>query len=351
MTRWRVDHEIKSNMVLVKDEKQIVFHAPDTSHSIYLVTRRGPGKHAADELYLSSHVILDDDDPIEAAERADEYLDQFLETLAVVTSGSYRVKGRTLIVDWTPGLTNRKCFHFKSFPNPHVPGYALSQKLVDTVVKYSAHAIPLDVRLAMSWWARGVAASLPHDQFQYFWYALEILAEHLKPTTKVATTCPHCQGELHCKSCDIVPLHRPYPKQAIRMVIEKYVKDDPHQFFDKVDKARNKLLHGEDREQVEQDLGLPWEDLSNGLGKVTWFTLLDALSRQIRKESSEHPKVDLIHVRSYPHSHVVMQTDLIIGSNHANPADPQIDEFMLPGLEIDMIVSEHENDPGAQPGE
>lgn len=50
MTRWRVDHEIKSDLVLAKTEKQIVFKAPDRSHEIYLITRRGPGKHAAVQL-------------------------------------------------------------------------------------------------------------------------------------------------------------------------------------------------------------------------------------------------------------------------------------------------------------
>lgn len=346
MTRWRVDHEIKSNLVLVQNEKRIVFHAPDTSHSIYLVTRRGPGKHASDELYISSHVILYDDDPVEAGEKADEYLNEFLETLAVVTSGSFRVKGPTLIVDWSPGLTDRKCLSFKKFPDPHVPGYALSQELVDTVAKYSAQSIPLDVRLAMSWWARGIAASLPHDQFQYFWYALEILAEHLKPPTKIATTCPHCQDDLYCRSCDTVPRHRPYPKQAIRLLIEKHVRDNPQEFFEKVDKARNMLLHGEDRRQIEHDLDLSWEKLSNSLGKTTWYALLDALGRQMRKTSSVHPKLALIHVRSYTHYHVSMRTDLIITTHHANPDDPQIDEFVLPDLQIDMIVDEHEKDSG-----
>lgn len=353
VTRWRVDHEIKSDFVLVKEQKQIVFHAPDTSHSIYLVTRRGPGKHAADELHLSSHVILDDDDPLKGAERAEVYLEQFLETLAVVTSGSYRVKGRTLIVDWTPGLKERKCFHFKNFPNPHVPQYALSQNLVDTVAKYSAHSIPLDVRLAMSWWARGVAASAPHDQFQYFWYALEILAEHLKPSTKVASTCPHCHGDLHCMSCDKVPLHRPYPKQAIRMVIEKHVKPDPLLVFEKLDDARNKLLHGVDRKGIEQDLGVPWEKLSDKLGKITWLALLDTLAGQMMSVSAEagREKLALIDVSTYTHYQVNMRTDLIMGAHHANPADPQIDEFMLKGFEITMTVNEREKEPSAKPGE
>ena len=67
-------------------------------------------------------------------------------------------------------------------------------------------------------------------------------------------------------------------------------------------------------------------------------------------DSAEAGKVELalLNVSTYTHYHVNMRTDLIMGSHHANPADPQIDEFMLQGLEIGMIVNEHERQPGPQ---
>ena len=341
MTRWRVDFEIKSDFVLVKDQKQVVFRAPDKSHEIYLVTRRGPGKHAADELYLSSHVILGDDDPMEAADRASVYLRQFLQTLAIVTSAFYRVKRRVMVVDWTPGLTKRHVLYFKMFPNPNVPLYGLSQNLIDSVIKLSANPIPLDVRLAMSWWARGVASS-DTEQFQYFWYALEILAGHLKPAIKVPSKCPFCGGDLYCQTCNKVPLHRPYPKQALKFLIEKHVRENSEHFFKTADEARNRLLHGEDDEIIERELGVSWEKLSDGLGKVTWAALLDTLSQITMKTPPEDANLDLTQANTFVHYDVTLTTDMTVGAHHANPDDPQIDEFQLPTFELNMVVNEHE---------
>ena len=350
MTRWRVDHEVKSDLVLVKNQNQVVFKSPDASHEICLMTRRGPGKHAADELYLSAHVILEHDDPLEAADKAETYLHEFLDILAVVTNAFYRMKKRTMIVDWTPGLTNRRCWYFKEFPNPHIPNYALNQDLIDTVSKYATNSIPLDVRLAIGWWARGVAAPYPSEQFQYFWYALEILAEHLKPTTKIATKCAYCQGDLQCPACNKVPLHRPYPKEAIRMIIDKHMRNDPALFFEKVDGARNRLLHGQKERVIEQETGMKWEALSDNMGKLTWAALLDTLGKiTLEATSAEHTDLSLIETNTFVHYHMTMRSDLVVGARHADPFNPQIDEFSLPGLEVNMIVSEHSDEHQQKP--
>jgi hypothetical protein len=62
MTRWRVDFEVESDLIVDKAEKELVFNAPDGSHAIHLMTKRAEGVHAADELYLSAHVSLEGDD-------------------------------------------------------------------------------------------------------------------------------------------------------------------------------------------------------------------------------------------------------------------------------------------------
>jgi hypothetical protein len=77
-----------------------------------------------------------------------------------------------------------------------------------------ASAIPPAVMLSMRWWARGVSASPTWYQFQFFWYALEILAEHVKPADAVADRCPACPGELYCRECDKVPDASAVPKAS-----------------------------------------------------------------------------------------------------------------------------------------
>jgi len=277
MTTWRVDFKVKSDLVLDKGQKEVVFKAPDGSHSIHLMTRRGEGKHAADELYLSAHVVLDGAEARQAADAARTVLRRFLDVLAVVTSASYRITERVLVVDWTPGLTERGFLYFKPFPNPNVPLYGLAQEHMESVATLSGNPIPGTIRLAIRWWADGVSASPSSAQFQRFWYALEILAEHVKPTAKVASKCPVCSGDLHCAACGEVPLHRPYPKQAIAMLIEKHVKGQSGEFFSRIDEIRNRLLHGDDPVEIERALNMKWEEVTDALGKATWAALLSNL--------------------------------------------------------------------------
>src|SRR5713101_6896247 len=125
MTRWRVDFRVKSDLALDKNEKKLFFASPDSCFEIHLFTKRGHGIHAADELYISAHVILEDEGPHNASDKAEMYLRQFLDVLSIVTSTAFQIKERILVADWTPGLTKRRFLYFKTFPNPHVPVHAL----------------------------------------------------------------------------------------------------------------------------------------------------------------------------------------------------------------------------------
>lgn len=348
MTRWRVDFRVKSDLVLAKHERKLLFVPADNSYEIHLFTKRGQGKHAADELYLSSHVVLQDEDPQSAADKAEIHLRQFLDVLAIVTSVYYRIEGRILVADWTPGLTNRRFLHFKSFPDPHVPLYALRQDHLETVKKLMANPIPRSVQLAMRWWARGVSAGQASEQFQFFWYALEILAEHAKPSVKVPSKCPTCNGDLFCPSCKVTPLHRPYPKQAVKMLVEKHVRGEPDHFFALIDEARNRLLHGDDPKEIERELSIKWEKISDSLGKATWAALLSTLINITAANATQAGKLALIETNTYVPYHVTVASDISMGVAHADPANPQIEEFQ-PDFQLDMIVHEGQEEAKTEP--
>lgn len=346
VTRWRVDFAVKTSMVLAEDQKELVFRAPDDSHAIHLLTKRGPGKHAADELYLSAHVILEGEEPRIAADDAETLLGRFLSVLSVVTGGFYRIEHTILVVDWSPGLVERDFLYFKVFPDPNVPIPALDQDLVESVAKLTRSEIPRAVRLSISWWARGVAASPASEQFQYFWYALEILAEHAKPSVRVASKCPRCQGELFCQACNRVPVHRPYPKEAIRLLIEKHVQGEPHRLFEAIDKARNLLLHGEAPHEIEREVGAEWDALSNSLGTATRAAIVSTLANlATAHEETGSVKLSLNNVSSYTHWETKIVTDMAMPGGHADPANPQIEEFW-PTFKLEMNVqSRDEVDP------
>ena len=340
MTRWRVDFKVKSDLVLAQHEKKILFTAPDNSHEIHLVTKRGQGKHAADELYLSAHVVLEDEEVRHAADEAEVRLRQFLDVLAIVSNSYYSIEELVMAVDWTPGLKERRLQVYNVFPNPHVPMYALTQAQMDAVKKLMANTIPRAMRLAMRWWARGVSAESPSEQFQFFWYALEILAEHVKPTIKVPSKCPKCNGDLFCSVCNENPLHRPYPKQAIKMLVDRHVTGKPDRFFTLIDEARNRLLHGDDPLVIEQELEIKWEKISDSLGHATWAALFSTLSNIAVINATEAPKLDLLRTNTFVHYDVSIVADISVGATHADPSNPQIEEFQLPDFKVSMNVQE-----------
>lgn len=341
MTRWRTDFRVKSDMVLAKDQKKIVFKASDGSHEIHLRTKRGEGKHAADALYLVAHVILDDDDPQHAADEARTLLDRFLDVLAIVTSAYYRIEDRILVADWSPGLTERRFLLFKKFPDPNVPIYGLCQQDLDSVAKLMRNPIPRTVQLAIRWWADGVSHRPAREQFQYFWYALEILAEHAKPAMKVASKCSVCAGDLYCPACGKTPLHRPFPKQAIQMLIQKHVTGQPEELFKVADEVRNWLLHGEDPKEIERDLKMKWEKLSDALGRATWGAILSTLLNIAAANVTEPEKLALAKASTYVHYEFFVTSVMSMGAAHADPANPQVEEFE-PDMKVSLVVKERE---------
>ncbi len=341
MKRWRVDFKVKSNMVLVKDQKNIVFNAPDGSHEIHLLTKRGEGKHAADELYLSAHVILEGNEPQHAADEARKLLWRFLDVLSFVTSAYYRITERTLVVDWSPGLTERSFLLFKIYPDPNMPIYGMTQGHLESVARIMKDPIAKILRLAISWWAQGVNASPASNQFQYFWYSLEILSEHTKSPSKVASKCPACMGDLYCPKCKEFPLHRPFPKQAIQMLIQRHVTGQPDEFFKLIDEARNRLLHGEDPTEIEQALKVNWEKVSDAIGKATWAAICSNLLNLVKASAIEGEKLSLVETNTYAHSQVILTSSVSMGVAHVDPSNPQIEEFE-PSIKLDLVVSESE---------
>lgn len=299
-------------------------------------------------MYLAAHFILEEESPENAADKAEIYLRRFLDVLSVVTSNDYRIKERVLVVDWTTGLTTRRFLRFNTFPNPNVPVHALSGAHFESVKKLMANPIPRSVQLAMDWWARGVSASEASEQFQFFWYALEILGEHTKPSVRVPSTCPKCRESLFCPNCKEVPLHRPYPKQAVKMLVDKHVKGEPDHFFALIDQARNKLMHGDDRKKIERDLNIKWEAISDSLGKATWAALISILIKTANTNATEPERLKLIISSTYLHYHVMTTSDISMRVSHADPSSPQIEEFQ-PSFEVDMIVEESQGETKTEP--
>ena len=160
-------------------------------------------------------------------------------------------------------------------PQPfHPPENA---KSIERLLDYD---VPPAIRRALRWYRLGIDADSPDDQFTYFWFALEIVAEFQKPTSKVHDKCPHCLSALYCEQCEKHPEHKPYAKQAIRALMKAADEKCDDATVSLLDNTRNSLMHGSTLREIESALPDPHESVVDTLGRL----LFKALIRQFPKE-------------------------------------------------------------------
>lgn len=141
--------------------------------------------------------------------------------------------------------------------------------------------IPPAIRRAMRWYRLGINATVPDDQFMNFWFSLELVAEFQKSSEKVPDRCPQCQSPLYCESCKTNPVHRPYPKQAIRTLIKAVDKECDDATIKRLDKTRNSLMHGATLKEIEDSLPQPHEQIVDVLGRLLWRAIILKFPREM----------------------------------------------------------------------
>ena len=157
----------------------------------------------------------------------------------------------------------------------------LKEVNTQSIERLLAFDIPPAVRRALRWYRLGIDADGPDDQFTYFWFAIEILAEFQKPTKRVHDKCSKCQSALYCEKCDDHPTHKPYAKQAIRQLMMESDKTCDEAIVTMLDETRNNLLHGSTLKEIESKLPEPHESVVNVLGKILWWALVHQFPREM----------------------------------------------------------------------
>jgi len=126
------------------------------------------------------------------------------------------------------------------------------------------------------------------------------------------------------------------------MLIEKHVKGQSGEFFSRIDEIRNRLLHGDDPVEIERALNMKWEEVTDALGKATWAALLSNLISTTAAHAVAPGKLALAATNTYTHYEMHAITDISMQVKHADPANPQIDEFQLPDFKLDLIVKDRD---------
>jgi hypothetical protein len=273
MTRFLSNWEVESDIILPEGTPFLQYSHPAGRYTIFLRNLASP---RLDEGFLSMQLVFDAPSLTQAKSVAEGMAKEFLDFLAFVSNLKARLRSLLHIFNWEPGHGMREALYFtRSAAHDDAPYPALESPLLDTIALLQTHNVPPRLRRALKWFSNGVTSKSPDDQFIYFWFVIELVAQLIKEPSPVPDRCPTCRKELYCPTCLTSPLHRPYPKQAIEQLFVRYASDDPPQLYTHATTARNMLMHGDDVGSIEAELQIDFPDLVNNLGHLAWISLLN----------------------------------------------------------------------------
>lgn len=276
--RCIANFEIRSEMSVVSDDARLEIEDPKGHFSAKItnIVRNDYSK----PFLLSLQLRFEAPSLNDARDIADDRLAECLNIIAFVTGAGVRLHRIKQIADCTPASGMRECLVWADSVGHENPQPFIDEKIIGTMERLLQVELPPAVQRAMRWYRIAVHEGIPDDQFQYFWFALEILAEHQKSTVKVTDKCPQCKTALYCESCETHPTHRPYVKQAIRSLIQAVDKTCSEEAIDALDKTRNALMHGRTLEEIEKDLPNIGQHIVDVLGKIVFIALLNQFPKE-----------------------------------------------------------------------
>lgn len=230
---------------------------------------------------LSLHLYFEAPALAQAREIADGHWADCMNMLAFTTVSRFQRHRIRQIVEATAGTAMRSVLMWSESIEYEDPQPFLDANIVHSVERLSEFDIPPAIRRALRWYRLGINSNLPDDQFTYFWFALEIVAEIQKSTEKVADACPKCRSPLYCEPCQTHPTHKPYAKQAIRALLKAVDRNCDDAAIDRLDKTRNSLMHGSTLNEIEDALPQPHEEIVDVLGRLLWKALVHEFPREM----------------------------------------------------------------------
>ena len=328
MPRFLVEYELKS-LGTFNGIDELGFLHPRLPANITLREKR---VDLNDEYaILSAYVVLEAGSLKESSEQSESILSEFVHALKLATSLDLQIDRKLKVIEWAEGLAERNCWFIEKFVGDDRPYKVLSPELMKTVELLTSDDVPPALRRAIRWFSLAVSAKYMDEQFQCFWFAIEILAQFVKPSDKVPDPCAKCHQPLYCKHCDEHPTHRPYPKQAIQFVFSKVVSDKPKESFDMCNEVRNRLMHGDSLEEIEASTGIEFPKIVDNIGQVAWRALRSIIRIKLASVGKD-TRVEFMQTNTFCQ---------IIGVVHAHavytppdPANPRIGEWPEPTIEI-----------------
>lgn len=271
--------EIKAECSVVSDDLQLEIKHPQGLYRALI--KNIPRADYSRPFVLSLYLYFDTPSLDEAEDTAEERLADCLNMLAL-TAGSafsrYRIRQ---IVDCTPESGMRDVLFWSDAIDHEDPQPFLDERISKSIERLSEFQLSPAIRRAMRWYRLGINETTPDDQFQCFWFALEIIAEAQKDDVRVPSNCSTCNGPLFCESCSTHPTHKPYKKQAIRALLISVDKECDDLMFKRLDKTRNGLMHGMTLEEIQKDRPEGETHIVDILGNLVFKALVSQFPREL----------------------------------------------------------------------
>jgi len=341
MTCFLGNWEVETDIVLPEGVPFLRYDHPSARYSVYL--RNIPEKRH-ELTYLSMQVVFDAPSLAEAKPTGEQVAKEFIDHLSLISNLKVRLRDILQIFNWEPGAPGmRECLYFtRSYAHDDAPYEALDRSLLDTMAMLQAQPINPRLRRALKWFGNGVASTYPDDQFAYFWFVIELVAQLIKNPAPVPDKCPTCRGPLYCETCGATPLHRPYPKQAIEQLFTKYVTNDPDMLYNRAISARNMLMHGEEVPAIEAGLEIDFSKLVDHIGALAWTAILNQfIPMLLNKQPNFLQTSQYVHVNLSGTAH--MQVGFVPNFDNPDPAH-------FPKVQFSMI-RDPRSEPSQQPPE
>lgn len=266
------NYEIKSECSVVEDDLRLQIKHPQGLFRALI--KNIPRPDYSTPFLLSLHLYFDAPDLDGAKELAEERLADCLNMLAFASGSAFTRHRIRQIVDCTPDSGMRDIRFWGEAIDHEDPQPFLNEDTTKAIERLSEFQLPPAIRRAMRWYRLGINATVPSDQFQYFWFALEIIAEFQKGEEKVPSNCSHCNSPLFCESCNTHPVHKRYQKQAIQALLAAVDKEFDEAMFKRLDKTRNGLMHGSTMKEIEGDQPEGDKHIVDILGNLVWKALV-----------------------------------------------------------------------------
>lgn len=309
--RCAANFEVVANLSVVADDQ--VLTICDPLNAFKALIKNIPRSEFTTPFLLSVHIYFNAETLDAATDAAEDHLATCLNMLAFTTSSGFRKHRIRQVIDAEPSKDAMRDVRMWGerieYDDPEPFLETVQAKTIERLLEFD---IPPAIRRALRWYRLGIDASVPDDQFTYFWFALEIVAEFQKPAIKVNDKCPRCQSALYCEKCETYPQHRPYAKQAIRTLLMEADEECGDAMLSLLDKTRNSLMHGATLKEIEKSLPDPHESVVDTLGRLLW----KALVRQFPREMFDGSLVmgvpsTYIHYMATPVAHIqtIVPTD------------------------------------------